>query len=112
MARIREIDLAAIGRRICLQRKKLKLSQERLAEYTDISSSFVGAIERGEKIPAVDTLARLAKCLDTSLDYLVFGIVNTCDKAQCSLYTDIMKVVESHTSYSKQRGTNYEYEQP
>jgi len=102
MARIREIDFVAVGERICLQRKKRKLSQERLAEYAEISQSFVGAIERGEKLPAVDTLARLAKCLDTSLDYLVFGVINTCDKAQCSLYEDIVKLVESHTSYSKQ----------
>ncbi len=57
-----------IGRRIRARRVELRLTQEKLAEMAGISASFVGHLERAEKTPSVDTLARLCVCMRLSMD--------------------------------------------
>ena len=89
MERPAAVQYAAMGRRIHERRRELKLTQERLAERTEVSASFVGHLERGEKIPSVDTLARLAEALDVSLDFLVWGKKHTCAGQACTLLSDL-----------------------
>lgn len=60
-----------IGKIIKLERIKRDLSQERFAELADISKNFVGAIERGESSPTVETLAKIACAFEISLPDLV-----------------------------------------
>ncbi len=60
-----------IGKIIKLERIKRDLSQERFAELADISKNFVGAIERGESSPTVETLAKIACAFEISLPELV-----------------------------------------
>ena len=74
------------------------LTQERLAEMADLSSSFIGHIERAEKLPAINTVAKLSRCLNISLDYLIYGTVSSCDKEHCQLYEDLIGFVDSHSS--------------
>ena len=49
-----------VGTKVKLERTKRNISQEKLAELAGISKNFVGAIERGESSPTVDTLAKIA----------------------------------------------------
>lgn len=91
------IDCKAIGRRIREQRISRKYTQEMLAELAGISTSFVGHIERGEKIASLETMARICMVLDESMDYILMGKgIVYCDKSQCILYKEIARMVANH----------------
>ena len=60
-----------IGLKIVLERTKRKLSQEKLAEMSDLSKNSLGAIERGTSSPSIDTLDRIASALEIELSELV-----------------------------------------
>lgn len=62
-----------LGLRIQQCRKAHKMTREQLAEKVDISSHYLYEIERGSKSASVSILSDLARELQTSLDYLVFG---------------------------------------
>lgn len=62
---------AKIGLKIVLERTKRKLSQEKLAELSDLSKNSLGAIERGTSSPSIDTLNRIASALEIELSELV-----------------------------------------
>ncbi len=62
---------AKIGIKIRLLRTKLHYSQEKLAELSELNKNSIGAIERGESRPAIDTLERIAKALEIELKELV-----------------------------------------
>lgn len=67
------VDYIQIGQRVRKLRRDKEYTQEQIAELVGASCSFVGHIERGEKILSVETLARLSKALETDMDYIVFG---------------------------------------
>lgn len=50
-----------VGARLRWLRTHAQLSQEEVAERAGITPDFVGRIERGEKLPALDTLHAIAK---------------------------------------------------
>lgn len=97
----RRIDYNAIGRRVRERRQALRWTQERLAERVDVSTSFIGHIERAEKIPSVETLARICTAMDMNMDYLLFGMHRACDKEACPLYDDLSILL---SNYSGGRG--------
>jgi len=72
-----------IGSNIRLRRKKLKLSQESLADG-NWTRSYVSQIERGRIQPSLETLAKIAHKLDTTVAELV-GDHATLAKAKASL---------------------------
>lgn len=67
------MDYAAMGNRIRQRRRWLDMTQEQLAEAAGVSTSFVGHIERGIRIPSVETLWTICKALNISMDYIVAG---------------------------------------
>ena len=66
------IDYAALGNRIRLARKTKGLSQEKLSEICSVSAAHIGHIERGTRIPSLETLFKISKELNVSMDYLFF----------------------------------------
>ncbi len=56
-----------IGKRIRQERRRLKLTQEELAERADITANFLGHIERGTKRPTLNTLMKIADVLQVSM---------------------------------------------
>lgn len=58
-----------VGNKITQARKKLNLSQSDLARQIFISAQAVGKWERGESLPDIITLMRLAKILNVDLNY-------------------------------------------
>lgn len=58
-----------IGNKITEARKKTNISQAQLAEQLFISSQAVGKWERGESLPDIITLNRLAEILGVDLNY-------------------------------------------
>lgn len=65
------VDYTAMGRRMKARRRTKKLSQEEMAHAVQISISFYGNIERGTRIPSVDTLVSIANVLEVGTDYLL-----------------------------------------
>lgn len=51
------------GRRIKTLRKERGLTQENLADLIEVDRSYMGFVERGERNPTLDKIARIAKAL-------------------------------------------------
>lgn len=56
-----------VGARIRQIRKSQKLTQAQLAEKTDLSDDYIGAIERGSRSPSLEVLEKIAQALQISL---------------------------------------------
>lgn len=66
-----QLDYIDIGRRIRIARSQAGLTQGELAKRMEVSSSFVGHLERGTRQASLETLVNLANELDLSVDYLL-----------------------------------------
>ena len=64
------MDARAVGQRIKAAREKKNMTQEDLAACIDISPTHVSVIERGTKIPRMDTFVAIANVLGVSADDL------------------------------------------
>jgi uncharacterized protein YjbI with pentapeptide repeats len=64
-----QIETRQIGSKIAAARKKLNLSQAQLSQQLFISAQAVGKWERGESLPDIITLIRLAGILGVDLNY-------------------------------------------
>ena len=73
------MDYKRLGDRIRAERLKLHLTQAALAEAIDISDTYMGAIERGERSLTLDTLVRLVNRLGVTVDYLLADSVSDSD---------------------------------
>lgn len=62
-----------LGENIKQERLKLNLTQEQLSEKLDISISYLGRIERGERNLPLDTLIKISNIFNVSVDYLLRG---------------------------------------
>ncbi|MBX9851750.1 MAG: pentapeptide repeat-containing protein [Cytophagaceae bacterium] len=63
------LNSKSIGNKITEARKKINLSQAELAQQVSISSQAVGKWERGESMPDITTLCRLAEIFGVDLNY-------------------------------------------
>lgn len=80
MPRRREhTPLAQLGYAVHLQRARLRISQDQMAQRAGMHRNYVGAIERGEINPTYDTLLRLARGLDIPLHELVEQATTTIE---------------------------------
>jgi len=52
-----------LGERIRSQRELLGLSQAKFAEVAGVTPNYVGVVERGEKLPTLETLEAMARAL-------------------------------------------------
>jgi len=68
------IDYKAMGERIRAKRLQIGLTQEKLAEKVEISTSHIGEIERGTSICSLAVIVNIANALELNLDTLVRGI--------------------------------------
>ena len=84
------MDYKRLGERIREERLKLNLTQAKLAEAVDISDTYMGAIERGERSLTLDTLVRLATRLGVTVDYLLSDSVADNDSNIMEQFKQIM----------------------
>jgi transcriptional regulator with XRE-family HTH domain len=69
------MDDALLGKRIRMERNKLNMTQETLAEKVDLSDAYIGQIERGERKLSVHALIKLANALGVTVDYLFLDYI-------------------------------------
>ena len=84
------MDYKRLGARIREERKRLNLTQAQLAEDIEISDTYMGAIERGERSLTLDTLVRLANRLGVTVDYLLADSVPDSDSNIMEQFKQIM----------------------
>ena len=90
-----------VGERIREIREGLNMNREKFSEMVDISSVFLGQIERGERSLSLKTLSKIVKFTGASTDYILFGNDNT--------NTTIDKINRILNDCSKE-GLNFIYE--
>lgn len=66
-------DNLEIGERLRGVREGMRMTREEFSEKIDITDSFLGQIERGERALSVKTLKKVVKYTGVSSDYLLFG---------------------------------------
>jgi transcriptional regulator with XRE-family HTH domain len=72
-----EMKLATIGKNIRKYRLMKKLRQEDLAEKTDLTTNYIGMVERGEKIPSLETFIKIVNALGVSSDMVLTDVLET-----------------------------------
>ena len=71
---VRDKNLVILGERIRALRQDRGLSQEKLAELSDVHRNFIGFIERGERNVGIRTLIALAQGLGIHLSEMLEGV--------------------------------------
>jgi transcriptional regulator with XRE-family HTH domain len=64
------------GQRVKELRNKKGISQEKLAEFSDLHRTYISSIELGKRNVALENIARLAKALDCNIEDLFKSTVN------------------------------------
>ena len=75
-----ELYLKEMGQRIMERRKKLGLTQEALAEMSELTTQFVSYAESGKRGMRPENLMKVAAALEVSTDYLLTGDIIDKDK--------------------------------
>ena len=71
------VDYTLMGNRMKMKRRSKKMSQKDLAREVRVSPSFYGNIERGIRIPSIDTLVAIANVLGVGTDFLLADSVQS-----------------------------------
>lgn len=69
------MDYKSIGRNIRKCREAKGIKRETLAEMAELSVSYMSALERGEKLPKLDTFIRIANTLQVPSDTLLADVL-------------------------------------
>jgi len=73
------LDYAALGKRIRIVRKAAGITQEKLAEYVDVSTVFISQIENAARKASLETIYKISVVLKTPVDDFL-----TADEASLS----------------------------
>ncbi len=85
------MDAKAVGQRIKAAREKKNMTQEDLAARINISPTHISVIERGTKIPRMDTFVAIANVLEVSADELLVDVV---DRAAAGVASNLSAAIE------------------
>lgn len=109
------MDWLSIGQNIKKKRLSKSWKQGTLAEKVDLTTSYIGMIERGEKIPKLETFVNIANALDSTADELLEGVLNRGYEIRMSEYikkigklsrdeqNQIYELLDTMLKYSKKR---------
>ncbi|MQL53814.1 helix-turn-helix domain-containing protein [Desulfofundulus thermobenzoicus] len=106
-------EYSAIGKRIREARYKLGLTQEDLGRRAQLHYSYIGQVERGNKLPSLKTLQKIASALNIRLEVLLndgeeleispedllrrelISLVRHCPADHLRLYINIIQQIKS-----------------
>lgn len=84
------MDLSGIGKQIREARLQKSWNQDQLAEKTNLSLAYIGMIERGEKIPKLETFIRIINTLEISADVVLQDVLVNGYQVRMSRYLERM----------------------
>ena len=103
------MDRKILGKRIRDERLRLNMTQEQLSEKINVTASYLGAVERGEKSMTLEKLIDLINVFDVSMDYMlsdfisvkkedtdnyIWDLLNNMNTKQRRLTTEIAKLIK------------------
>ena len=71
-----DIDYGKVGERIREIRLKRGITQEKLAEFSDLSPQHMNRIEKASRNTSVEAIYRIAEALEVAPDELLYGTEN------------------------------------
>lgn len=89
-----ELCLKEVGKRITERRKALGLTQEALAEKSEVTTQFVSYAESGKRAMRPENLMKIAAALGVSTDYILTGDIIDKDKLLLSEKLDKLTAPE------------------
>ena len=97
------MDYSLLGKRIREERLKMSLTQEKLAEDVDISTAYLGQIERGERSVTLDKLIPIANRLGVTVDFLLADYISSADDV---ILDRIKQLLHDRTAAEKEMAIN------
>lgn len=85
------MGLESIGKNIRKYRLVKKLRQEDLAEKAELSTNYIGIVERGEKIPSLETFIGIVNALGVSADMILADVIDVGYTVKNSLLAEKME---------------------
>ena len=82
------MNTSSIGKRIRKYREQRGWRQEDFAEKIGLSVTYTGMIERGEKVPKLETFINIANVLGVSTDLLLADVLTAKYEIKSSEITD------------------------
>ena len=98
------MDIIAFGNRVRAARERLGITQEDLAARVGMSPSHMSIVERGVKVPRMDTVVKLANELDVSADFLLQDSITQSRNYQ--LLSSIMELPERERDRLQHKANN------
>lgn len=92
------VDFFILGQHIQQRRKKLNMTQEKMAELLNVSVGYVSQVERGITKLSLDTLANFAGYLKCEIYDLLTG---TSEQTDSFLSKELENVIISLSSQNK-----------
>ena len=83
----------SIGRNIRKYRVEKKMRQEDLAEKTGLSANYIGMLERGEKLPSLDTFISILNALGITADAVLCDVLENGYTVKNSLLNDKLQTL-------------------
>ena len=87
------MDYRSIGENIRKYRKTKKMTQETLAERAGLSVNYIGSIERGEKLPSLETFIVILNQLGVTADCILQDVVKANYELKMSLLNEKLSVL-------------------
>ena len=91
-----DVQYNSIGKNIRRFRTEKKMRQEDLAERAGLSTNYIGMVERGEKIPSLESFIGIVNALGVSADMILADILDTGYEIKHSLLNDKLKSLSKH----------------
>ena len=87
------MNYISIGKRIRQYREEIGIKQEEFAEMVNLSPTYMSAIERGVKLPKLETFIRIANTLKVPSDRLLSDVLITGNEIRASSLSDQLKAL-------------------
>lgn len=90
------MEKTALGQRIREVRLQRGLTQQTLAQKADIGIMYLGEIERGIKMPSLNSFIKIVEALDISADYILRNEISSGMEYICDDIAQKLKPLTPH----------------
>ncbi|MBQ7942289.1 MAG: helix-turn-helix transcriptional regulator [Muribaculaceae bacterium] len=93
-----KLDFYTVGQRIRRLRRRKNLSQAKLSEMVDVSTTYISHLENGMKFMSVETLIALANALGVSTDAI---LCDSLDQQLSACVTEFEVILRDCTNFER-----------